>query len=364
MSDTFIQQLSSGKNPFILFKPPGQGNPVKAYLQSHQKPVTTFRAFDELPEAEGFVMAPFNFPVRDKGIYIQKDHENQWADPASLTDLVIDLSGFTALPEVIVKEEYDAYSERFHMAQNLLQEGHFQKVVLSRRWFLPNAQPIPAGKYFQGLTAKYPGAFLYLAFIPGQGMWMGATPEPFLKWEDGTAYTVALAGTLPAGSNFPWGAKEKDEQQYVTDHIYAVLKNAGASDIQVSGPATAIAGQLQHLKTTFSAKVKERKMLPGLITELHPTPAVCGMPKQKAQEFIFQQEYDRGFYTGITGVWHPGQTIDLYVNLRCMQAGSNGYCLFAGGGITKGSVLEKEWEETNWKLKTMQDVLSNRNNPS
>ena len=102
----------------------------------------------------------------------------------------------------------------------------------------------------------------------------------------------------------------------------------------------------------------------SLIRALHPTPAVCGLPRVKANNFILKNEnYKRTFYTGFLGELNLKdsesnvQYSQLYVNLRCMEVDENKASIFVGGGITKDSNAEKEWEETVFKTKTMKRVL-------
>ena len=91
---------------------------------------------------------------------------------------------------------------------------------------------------------------------------------------------------------------------------------------------------------------------------LHPTPAVCGLPKEEAKQFILDNElYNRDFYTGFLGELNlKGQT-NLYVNLRCMQLKDNRISIYVGGGITADSNAENEWEETVIKAKVMKNAL-------
>jgi isochorismate synthase len=91
---------------------------------------------------------------------------------------------------------------------------------------------------------------------------------------------------------------------------------------------------------------------------LHPTPAVCGLPKQEAREFILAHEgYDRRYYTGFVGMLDLASATDLYVNLRCMQCHADGQVtLYAGGGILPSSQCGKEWEESRQKMKTMKEI--------
>ncbi|MEM6517510.1 MAG: chorismate-binding protein, partial [Bacteroidota bacterium] len=112
---------------------------------------------------------------------------------------------------------------------------------------------------------------------------------------------------------------------------------------------------------------------------LHPTPAVCGFPKLDAKQFILENEnYNRQYYTGFLGELNFKNRrtrntnrrnvensaygsfrleSDLFVNLRCMQIIKNEAHIYVGGGVTRDSTPEKEWEETTNKAATMMDVL-------
>ena len=91
---------------------------------------------------------------------------------------------------------------------------------------------------------------------------------------------------------------------------------------------------------------------------LHPTSAVCGMPKLSALQFIEQNEHlNRGLYSGYLGPVNMGGISKLYVNLRCMQLFDQSAKLYAGAGITFDSIPEREWDETTLKCHTLLDVM-------
>ena len=91
---------------------------------------------------------------------------------------------------------------------------------------------------------------------------------------------------------------------------------------------------------------------------MHPTPAVCGFPKDESKAFILENEnYDRTFYTGFLGELNVHNQTDLFVNLRCMEIVDKQVNLFIGCGITKDSIPEKEWEESINKSMTMNKIL-------
>ena len=174
-------------------------------------------------------------------------------------------------------------------------------------------------------------------------MWLGATPETLLKIEDQRLSTMALAGTQTYHGTLDvnWSDKEKNEQQLVTDFINSSLEPF-AERIAVSMPSTVKAGNLLHLKTDISGLlVSNSEILHSLLLKLHPTPAVCGLPKIEAMQFILDNEnYNREFYSGFLGELNKEAKVEprtsrrnienrayainkrvthLFVNLRCMQ---------------------------------------------
>ena len=173
-------------------------------------------------------------------------------------------------------------------------------------------------------------------------------------------HTVALAGTMQMdGENMPteWDRKNKEEQEFVSEYIRKTVKKFG-SKLKEKGPYTARAGQLVHLKTDFHFTLKDTLHLGDILQELHPTPAVCGLPKEEAYRFILNSEgYDRSYYSGIIGWLSPKGETTLYVNLRCMQTREDKALLYAGGGILPTSEAEPEWEETQHKMDTMRNIL-------
>jgi isochorismate synthase len=194
---------------------------------------------------------------------------------------------------------------------------------------------------------------------------LGATPEQLLKANKDEIKTVALAGTqvFDGTENVVWETKEKEEQQFVTDFITNNLKDY-ASEVSVSAPYTAKAGNILHIKTDITAKLKDKKDLKNVIQTLHPTPAVCGLPKEATKSFIITNEgYNRDYYSGFLGELNidlatfRAEQSDLFVNLRCMKIVGNFAELFIGCGITSESNPEKEFLETVNKSMTMKKVL-------
>ncbi len=230
--------------------------------------------------------------------------------------------------------------------------GDMEKVVLSRKRDIQTTLSYP--QIADRLFRAYPDNHTYFFHHPKLGTWCGSTPEVLLTYSGKMLQTVALAGTalFNAKNNHVWGEKERHEQQIVTDSIVSILKSHAIENIQIDGPKTVRSGDLIHLKTEIYAAAKQEQ-ISRILGDLHPTPAVCGLPKNAARDFILQHEnYSRSFYTGYFGIVSPEQS-DYYVNLRCMELHEGYATVYAGGGITLQSDAELEFQETENKMEAM-----------
>ncbi|NIP77728.1 MAG: isochorismate synthase, partial [Gemmatimonadetes bacterium] len=95
-----------------------------------------------------------------------------------------------------------------------------------------------------------------------------------------------------------------------------------------------------------------------LLRLLHPTPAVCGLPRDAALAFLAEEEpFERGWYAGPVG-WFDGDGNGVFAPaLRTAVSTGSGWRLFAGAGIVEGSVPALEWEETAIKFEPVLDAL-------
>lgn len=236
-----------------------------------------------------------------------------------------------------------------------IEKGTFEKVVLSRK--IEVSQQVDIIKSYQNLLKKYPTAFRYLWFHPKVGMWMGATPEQLAKIRNNTFETVALAGTQVFSDTVIWQEKEIVEQQLVTDYIKSRTENL-VEVLQISESYSQKAGNLVHLKSDISGKLKQNISEIDVLNALHPTSAVCGMPLEKARSFIVENEnYNRKYYAGFLGEFQMQEQTNLFVNLRCCEIENDVTTIYVGCGITKDSQADKEFIETENKSKTILSVL-------
>ncbi len=143
------------------------------------------------------------------------------------------------------------------------------------------------------------------------------------------------------------------------DYIEEVPFNTGITEYGKTGPVTVKAGNVVHLKTQYNLSKEQTENKVGeLIAGLHPTPAVCGLPRNKSYELIRKVEkHERGFYSGFIGPWNLSGDSQLFVNLRCAEIYSDKLSLYVGGGLTAESKPEDEWQETVKKSQTLLSVV-------
>jgi isochorismate synthase len=188
------------------------------------------------------------------------------------------------------------------------------------------------------------------------GQWIGATPEILIKGMNNSFLSMSLAGTKKADDASPWGEKEMEEQNFVSQFIEKTLLNHDVQNVTFDGPKTVQAGPLNHLRTDFQWKSTTNTAW-QIAQDLQPTPAVSGTPVQAATEWILSNEkHERLFYAGMIGELQA-ESMNVYVNLRCGQIIGDQLYLYLGGGFTAESDAEKEWEETENKSKTLLDLL-------
>ena len=251
------------------------------------------------------------------------------------------------------------YQTCFTSFMDYLENKSIDKLVLARQKRVNPKFDYSIAKAFEKACSTYPNTYVYLLNTTQTGTWMGSTPEMILSGSGTKWQTVALAGTkkYTDGIVIEWDKKNILEQDIVSQYMEMQFNKLNVP-VNRTGPTTVQAGQLAHLKTDFNFELNNRDHLGDILKLLHPTPAVCGLPKEEAFQFIIANEPEnRSYYSGFIGELSPKGSTDLFVNLRCVQIHQKSYTLYAGGGLLGSSTLESEWLETENKMQTMQSIL-------
>ena len=340
-----LLQSFNNEHPFVVYRYPNS----KKIRGIFQKTTTIYYTSDY--KEPGFIFAPFD--SSKKTVLFPLSNSDFYESDFSPREIKIDQRK-SVIPSFTNSSE-KAYVKLIQKGIDFLEESQSKKVVLSRALVL-NYHNSPVLEIFKKALIHYPNALVYIWYHPLIGLWMGASPEQLVHVENSKFTTMALAGTQSyrCSLDVTWTDKEKYEQQLVTDYIVNKLDQK----LKYSEVKTIKAGNLVHLCTLISGSIHSQFSLKTLIEKLHPTPAVCGLPQDKAKLFILKNEnYNREFYTGFLGEIHLFNSASVYVNLRCMQVFTEKIKIYIGGGITKESIPINEWQETVEKSKVMLQLL-------
>lgn len=339
ISKALIKEL-----PFVLFRKEKETNAI-AYFQ-HSKIDEPKAIIDE----PGFVFAPFD--NAESSLVIPFSFANKHEFEIGETNPIEDKENIDVLDEIVASDHIRLVKKGI----DYINHSDLRKVVLARKEIV-RVSELNIHALFHRMCNKYPNAYIYVWYHPISGIWMGATPERLLSLKNREFNVMALASTqeYKGSTDVKWGEKERQEHQFVIDYLKDKIEEY---NIVVSHTYTVKAGNLLHLRADINGTVPHgSNTLNSLINSLHPTPATCGLPKEISKKFIIQNEsFNREFYTGYLGERYS-DSLDLYVNLRCMKVDGDLVYIYVGGGITKDSEPEKEWLETVAKSKVMRCIL-------
>lgn len=326
---------------FAFYKLPEQEDYIS--LESDSQLIVSGNTFD--CTREGFLISPFSEGEDTPAVFIPADQLSSCGIPRIQKD---------AIPEEVpfmdcVPEDYRISFEAFHRA---VSQHDFDKIVLSRVRTVTTERTPDIREMFFEACRMYPHLAVMLFHTPVTGTWLISTPEPLLEHENGLFHTVALAGTMRHTGE--WSDKNRREQDLVERFVEDTLRPV-CDRLCTDGPHTVAAGNLVHLKTdiTFTA---DGHSLSEIAFLLHPTPAVCGIPRSRAGEFIAAHENaNRKYYSGFAGPVNVHGTSHLFVSLRCahIEPEMKQITLYAGGGIMPESECSSEFAETEHKMQTI-----------
>lgn len=231
--------------------------------------------------------------------------------------------------------------------EKALKEKNLQKVVLARACTLELETAPDPFAIAAALRQKAKGAYIFCF-----NNFIGASPERLFSRKKNQIVSEALAGTLVNGIT------EKDLREFapVKEHVDQILSPL-CNSFSFSPISIHHTHNLQHIYSRCAGTLKSAIPDSEILSKLHPTPALCGVPQTNALSFINEVEpFQRGLYCGTLG-WTTSDASEWIVGIRSCLIEGNKATLYSGAGIVEGSDPEAEWEELNRKLQLYDEIF-------
>lgn len=260
------------------------------------------------------------------------------------------------LPLIKARNDYPSFSQwkkQIEKGLQKIEKGELQKIVFARKTKLLFEKNLSMYSIISHLQRRKVQETLF-AFTPSKGKcFLGLTPERFYKREERKVTTMALAGTKVGVEDPTFLLKDQkslDEfeivRKWMQEKLFLLCKEVTSSPFLKLLETKS----LQHLFQSFEGILKEKISDADLITTLHPTPALGGMPQKEAMEEIGRREsFARGWYGAPIG-WISKKNAHFIVGIRSALIENNSLTPFTGVGVVKGSTPEGEWEELEGKM--------------
>ncbi len=248
----------------------------------------------------------------------------------------------------------------------LVEKGILEKIVLANRIKIKFRNKLDLVEILKRLKKNHPNTCRYVWKRNSKDIFFGASPEKLFSFTKPNLTLEALAGTISTNSNYKKllkSTKDLKEHNYVTQYLIKCLevskiKNFNKSDIKVNS-----FGDISHLQTLIFSKVEN--ICPfELLKNLHPSPAVCGYPKNAALDWINTLEsFPRGNYASPMGWVDSSGNASFLLAIRGARYIEENIEFTAGSGIVSGSVLEKEIDEIKLKFESIVKQIFFAKNP-
>jgi len=261
----------------------------------------------------------------------------------------------------------DSYAAAFAQVQSYLHAGDCYQINLAQR-FSASAKGDALSAYLR-LRSLSPAPYSAFINLP-QTQILCASPERFLRVQDGNVETKPIKGTRPRSSdgeqdrqlanelrNHP---KDRAENLMIVDLLRNDLgKNCVPGSVRVPKLFEVESfANVHHLVSTVEGKLVEGRDALHVLRECFPGGSVTGAPKHRAMQIIGQLEPNRrGIYCGaIVYIGFDGD-MDSNIVIRTMVYSDHKIQCWAGGGIVADSIMEEEYQETLDKASGMLKLM-------
>jgi menaquinone-specific isochorismate synthase len=275
----------------------------------------------------------------------------------------------TTIKDVNSFGDFENWKSQIESVVDEIKRESIDKVVIARRIENEISSKINWQRTVSELNVKFPTCTNFL-YKSGKSIFFGSTPEILIKYSGETFFTEALAGSIKRGENAEQDKllenellksdKNKIEHEAVIDYIKKSVFNFVEKVEIDNNPVVKKLPNIQHLQTSVTGTLKSKDDIFKIISSLFPTPAVCGIPKEKSLKMIEKTEtFDRGLFSGIIGWFNADNYGEFFVTIRSALVKENKLYAYAGCGIVEGSDPKEEYEETQLKLKPILSLFNN-----
>ena len=275
----------------------------------------------------------------------------------------------SSLPLPVARNDTPHLQDWTRQVEHLLSllDAELKKVVLARRAAFTFTGQLSPFHLLNKLQADTPGCFHFL-FQPREGTaFLGASPERLLRRDGRQLQSEALAGTRPRADTASAdeqlhaelfeSEKDRREHEYVRQSLQSTLRPFCTTlrmDAQISQMKLA---RGRHLYSELHGRLHPGASTLAVLSALHPTPAVGGLPKDSALHVLRRlEDFDRGWYAGPVG-WIGPDEAEFAVAIRSGLVQAEQLALFSGAGIVDGSAPRREWTEIEQKISDFVQVL-------
>ncbi|SER21611.1 isochorismate synthase [Actinokineospora terrae] len=278
---------------------------------------------------------------------------------------------------VVPRPEPARYADAVRRALELIDGAELDKVVLGRCLDLLSGSPVAVPALLARLVRADPAAHAFAVDVSAPGdpaprTLVGASPELLVSRRGTEVVANPLAGSAPRVADeardrgrraaLLASAKDRAEHAHVAAEVARVLGRF-CRELHVPAEPTVIGTPtMWHLSTRITGRIADPATSALALAEaLHPTPAVCGVPVDRARDAIADLEpLDRGYFTGLVGWTDRHGDGEWVVTIRCAEVCDAAVRLFAGAGIVAGSDPDAELAETGAKFRTLLRALGAR----
>ena len=257
-------------------------------------------------------------------------------------------------------KNYPLLNKQISAAIKLINDGCIEKLVLGSKLIFQLKKKLNIIQILHKLRLSQANACRYLWKRNKENIIFGASPEKLFSFKEKVLQLEAIAGTEKIGFDMETllrSDKNLREHNFVINYLIENLKFLNIRNFNKGEIKVKKFGNIAHLCTLISAEVN--KICPFVLLEkLHPSPAVCGFPKEKALDYLDSLEnFDRGNYASPFGWVDVEGNADFRVALRGARILNGEIEFIAGSGLVKGSICEKEIDEIKLKLASLANLI-------